>query len=200
MNLEPSTSAVSSGTPLPPVPIPRPGHLSKRPPYSPGAVVVLGVIVIKVRLAVRIWPPADRILPSTTRTASSTSRRTTLLWLHCCPYDRKGGGPVVLILVPVGISWTRANFAPPLFMILLCSSHATHYAQATPIPADPQPTLSPIRLASRVGYTLFSVHLRARPALLMAAGELCDGFETYLDRRLANLPQLRFQRNDETVS
>ena len=45
----------------------------------------------------------------------------------------------------------------------------------------------------RVGHTPFSIYLRARPTLLMAAGELCDGFENYLDRRFANVPILAKQ-------
>ena len=48
----------------------------------------------------------------------------------------------------------------------------------------------------RVGHTPFSIHLRARPTLLMAAGELCDGFENYLDRRFANVPRFIFWQNN----
>jgi len=120
---DPSNFAPTSGKPLPPVPIPRPGRLSTRLPAS-GATVVI-TILFSVRLAVRVWPPATETLPPTTPTATGTSQRTTPLWIDCYPHDRKGEGPVVLIPAPVDTSCTRGNFASPLSMILLCPSHRT---------------------------------------------------------------------------
>jgi len=154
---EPSTSAVPSGKPLPPVPIPRPELLSTRLPTSPRTV---GPETTRtVRLTARTWPIATQIRPSSMQTVTSISRRTIPL----CP---KYYPPTTVITnyCPGGeILYSSTRNPESLFpTILLCSSHAT-----LPIPADLQ-----FRAVGEQGqaHTVFHLQtLRVRPALLVAS-------------------------------